>query len=169
VRRRVAGLLLALSGLLACASGDREPAGADLLVVPLSDRASAPGGDIRAVVRVEVAADPDARSRGLMFRDGVPEGTGMLFVYPDEDLRRFWMKNTKVALSIAFADADGRIVRILDMEPGYGREDRDLTFHESGEPATYALEVRKGWFRAAGIAVGARLVLHPEIRAVSVR
>ncbi len=167
--RRILGLLLGLPALVACASGEREPSGSDLLVVPLADRASAPGGSVRAVVRVEVAAGPEERSRGLMFRDGVPEGTGMLFVYPDEDVRRFWMKNTKVPLSIAFADADGRIVRILDMEPGYGRPDRDLAFYESGEPATYALEVRKGWFRAAGIAAGSRLVLSPGIRAVPVR
>src|SRR4029450_8642685 len=72
------------------------------------------------LLTVEVAATPAARARGLMFRKELPEDRGMLFVFPDERVLDFWMRNTEIPLSIAFAEASGRIVRIADMEPRSG-------------------------------------------------
>jgi uncharacterized membrane protein (UPF0127 family) len=72
----------------------------------------------------------------------------MVFVYPSEGRRAFWMKNTPLPLSIAFIDAQGRIVRIADMEP------HDLTPVPSGRPAMYALEMPRGWFALRSVAVG---------------
>jgi hypothetical protein len=99
-------------------------------------------------VRVEVAADPEARARGLMYRDALPPDDGMLFVYPTEELRSFWMKDTRIALSIAYADRAGRIVHITDMRP------LDLSQVPSVQPAMYALEMNQGWFDAHDVAVG---------------
>lgn len=98
---------------------------------------------------VEVAATEADRARGLMHRDDLPEGRGMLFVYDDEKPRRFWMKDTRIPLSIAFLDGKGRILRIAAMAP--------LTTDGTPSlyPARYALEVNKGWFASRGIAAGA--------------
>ena len=88
-----------------------------------------------------------------MYRDSVPDGTGMLFVFDREAQRSFWMQNTYVALDIAFIDAEFRIVDIQHMEP----ESNDL--HDSAGPALFALEVRHGWFAENGVAVGDRCQL----------
>ena len=85
-----------------------------------------------------------------MYRDAVPEGTGMLFVFDREALRSFWMQNTYVALDVAFIDANFTIVDIQQMEP----ETTDL--HDGARPAMFALEVRQGWFAGKGISVSDR-------------
>lgn len=108
------------------------------------------GGD---TVRAEVANTPATRSQGLMYRDEVPDGTGMLFVFDREAERSFWMRNTYVALDIAFIDANFRIVDIQQMEP----ETTDI--HDGARPAMFALEVRQGWFAEKGIVVGDRCQL----------
>ncbi|MBN2801423.1 MAG: DUF192 domain-containing protein [Deltaproteobacteria bacterium] len=104
---------------------------------------------------VEVADDEEERAIGLMHRDSMPEEHGMLFIYPDERVRNFWMKNTRIPLSIAFADAEGRIVRIADMRP------LDTSTTSSLHPARYALEVNKGWFERHGVKKGDQLTELP--------
>ncbi len=101
-------------------------------------------------IRAEVANTSETRSQGLMYRDEVPDGTGMLFVFDREAERSFWMQNTYVALDVAFIDANFRIVDIQQMEP----ESTDI--HDGARPAMFALEVRQGWFAEKGIAVGDR-------------
>ncbi|MCK6506262.1 DUF192 domain-containing protein [Myxococcota bacterium] len=103
------------------------------------------------VLQVEVADDEQERARGLMYRDGLAPGHGMVFVYPDERERGFWMRNTRVPLSIAFLDAQGRIVRLADMQP------YDETTTRSLAPAMYALEVEQGWFAEQAVSIGERV------------
>ena len=102
-----------------------------------------------ATVSVEIADDPGEREHGLMKRDTLGADQGMLFVYPDERPRNFWMKDTSLPLSIAYLDAQGRIVRIADMTPF------DTSTVPSVRPAMYALEVNQGWFTRHAIQVGA--------------
>jgi uncharacterized membrane protein (UPF0127 family) len=99
-------------------------------------------------VTAEVASTPDQRSQGLMDRAQIPDGTGMLFVFQDEEVRSFWMRNTLVSLDIAFMDSALRIVDIQQMEA------RSEDFHDSRYPARYALEVPQGWFAAHGVRIG---------------
>ena len=99
-------------------------------------------------VVVEVAFTAETRRRGLMFRDSLPPDQGMLFVFPREEKRAFWMRNTSISLSIAVADAAGRIVRIADLEPHVERAVPSL------RPARYALEMNRGWFRRHGVLEG---------------
>jgi hypothetical protein len=99
-------------------------------------------------LQAELATTPEQRSRGLMFREDLPENGGMLFVFPQTRQVSFWMKNTPLPLSIAFLDADKRILNIVDMEPF------DETSHPSAGPARYALEVHQGWFAERGIEAG---------------
>jgi len=106
---------------------------------------------------VEVAATRAHRGRGLMFRESLPEDRGMLFIFPEEHVLDFWMRNTSIPLSIAFADASGRIVHIADMQP----------FSDVGAssvaPARYALEVNAGWFARNGVRTGDELQNLPQV------
>lgn len=98
---------------------------------------------------VEIAADVKSRDRGLMRRESIPKGRGMLFVYPSERIRRLWMKNTFMPLSAAFIDKDGKITQIFDM-----KKTNSTKIYRSKKKVKYALEVPLGWFAANGVVVG---------------
>ncbi|MBN1241548.1 MAG: DUF192 domain-containing protein [Spirochaetales bacterium] len=107
----------------------------------------------------ELAITPEEQQQGLMFREELPDGRGMLFVYGSDRRMAFWMKNTKIPLSIAFLAADGTIREIRDMRP------ESLEVIESARSARHALEVPQGWFARVGLAVGDRFELPPDLRA----
>ena len=101
-------------------------------------------------VRVEIA-DTDAEwQAGLMGRTTLAGDAGMLFVFDQEQTLSFWMKDTLIPLSIAYIDAEGRIVDIQDMQP----LDDIPPQYVSAEPAQYALEVNQGFFEERGVTVG---------------
>jgi hypothetical protein len=100
-------------------------------------------------VTAELAVTVDQRARGLMHRESMAHDDGMLFIYPDSRPRSFWMKDTKLPLSIAFIAPDGKIVRIADMQPLRTSSTKSLY------PAKYALEMNQGWFAEKGVAEGA--------------
>jgi uncharacterized membrane protein (UPF0127 family) len=95
---------------------------------------------------VEIADNSEKSAQGLMFRKQLPEGTGMLFVFPDEKIRSFWMKNTFVPLSIGFFNSKRELIDIQDMNPAQSEMQTDFPNYVSKGPARYALEVPKGWF-----------------------
>ncbi|MDH3732048.1 MAG: DUF192 domain-containing protein [Gemmatimonadota bacterium] len=99
-------------------------------------------------IQVEIADDEAERSKGLMFRESLPEDEGMLFVYESARPLGFWMRNTLIPLDIAYIDEQGRIVDIQQMEP------RDETTRWSKADAMYALEMNVGWFAANSVTVG---------------
>jgi len=89
----------------------------------------------------ELAATPAAQQCGLSLRDSLPADTGMLFVFPHPVTIAFWMKDTRMPLSIAFIDDQGRILALADMAAGDTR-----TQHRPSLPYRYALETNLGWF-----------------------
>lgn len=97
----------------------------------------------------EIAASNETRMTGLMHRFSLKPDHGMLFVFREPQQQAFWMKNTYVALSIAYIDDRGRVVNIEDMAP------QTENTHPSSGPALYALEMKKGWFKERGIEIGA--------------
>lgn len=97
---------------------------------------------------VEVARTKSARAKGLMYREYLARDSGMIFVFEKPQILRFWMKNTKIPLSIAFISANGKILDIQKMEP------ESIDEHISPEPAKYALEMNQGWFERNNIKVG---------------
>lgn len=99
-------------------------------------------------LRVEVAATPEHRARGLMFRETLARNDGMLFVFEDPGYHSMWMKNTLLPLSVAFVDGDGVILNIADMEP------HTLDPHAAAGPARFAIETNKGWFAERRIKPG---------------
>lgn len=85
----------------------------------------------------------------------------MLFVYPQPQYMSFWMKNTRIPLSIAFIREDGVISNIEDMEPQKG----PLVPSEryvSRQKSLYALEMNQGWFDKHGVKEGDQLELPGE-------
>ena len=68
-------------------------------------------------MEVELATTFEEQILGLMYRDKLEENDGMLFVFPREKVLSFWMKDTRIPLSIAFIQADGRIIQIESMKP----------------------------------------------------
>lgn len=108
-------------------------------------------GEAVVEFEVEVAATDEARRRGLMGRESLPPRGGMLFLFPKERRGGFWMKNTPLPLSIAFLDAQGRILTILDMDPC--RTD-PCPVYDPGHPYRAALEVNQGAFERLGVEVG---------------
>jgi uncharacterized membrane protein (UPF0127 family) len=97
---------------------------------------------------VEVAKTPEEREHGLMGRNHLGMDEGMLFIFDEEDYHSFWMKDTRIPLSIAFIDKEGRIASIQDMKP------LTLESHIPPQIILYALEMKKGWFSSKGIKVG---------------
>jgi len=103
------------------------------------------------LIRAEVAADVATRARGLMHRESLGANAGMLFMFEQPEIQCMWMKNTLIPLSVAFIDERGAIINIADMEPHSERT------HCAARPASYALEMNRGWFAARGIKPGMRL------------
>ncbi len=93
-------------------------------------------------LKAELATTFEEQALGLMYRDKLGNNEGMLFVFPKEQTLSFWMKDTRIPLSIAFIKADGRIIQIESMKP------YSLESHVSKEKAKYALEMNDGWFKA---------------------
>lgn len=102
------------------------------------------------VITVEVARTPQAQEIGLMHRTSLPANQGMLFVFDQKQTACFWMKNTRIPLSLAFLDDDGTILQLTDMTP------HSLQAHCSNRPVRLALEMNRGWFRNKKIQVGQR-------------
>ncbi len=103
------------------------------------------------LIRAELAEEPGTRARGLMMREKLGNNEGMLFVFPEKAGHCFWMRNTLIALSIAFLDEDGTIVNIADMNP------RSEQSHCPARPIRFALEMERGWFATRGLTAGAKL------------
>lgn len=104
-------------------------------------------------VRVELARTAAEREEGLMYRESLEEGRGMLFVFQDSQIRSFWMRNTLIPLDIAYLDENLVIVDIQEMKP----ETEDP--HPSARPAMFALEVPLGYFQRHEIQVGEQAVV----------
>jgi uncharacterized membrane protein (UPF0127 family) len=134
IPRLVCTFMLSLP-MLACASSE-------LFRLSLGDGA----------LQVEVAATQAQRAQGLMNRSQLDASRGMLFVYPVPAYFCMWMKNTLIPLSVAFIDAQGRVINIADMVP------QTETNHCTRSNATYALEANQGWFARHGVQPGTQVI-----------
>ena len=110
-------------------------------------------GQIRFTVEL---ADTDVkRNRGLMFRESLPRGAGMLFVYEYPQRAAFWMKNTLIPLDMVFVDQTGLVTRVhSNAVPG------DLTPIPGGNKVFAVLEINGGLAKRYGIAPGSQMQ-HP--------
>ncbi len=92
---------------------------------------------------VEIADDDEERARGLMYREKLAKNQGMLFVFPKEEPRAFWMKNTLIPLDMIFLDGQQTIVSIQKQAKPCGKQPV-CPLYESRKPAKYVLEINGG-------------------------
>lgn len=102
---------------------------------------------------IELAMTQEQVMRGLMYRDNLPDDYGMLFIFPDEAPRSFWMRNTLTDLDIIFLRADNTVDSIQHGEAG------NIATLPSDGPAKFVLEVRHGLAETYGIVPGAKITL----------
>ena len=112
-----------------------ETASADCKV----DRVDLRGDWGHARFSVELADDPDERSLGLMHRDFLPSGSGMLFAYETPQRVVFWMKNTRVPLDMIFLTPSGRVTKVHENAIPF-----DETHIDGGEGVKFVLEINGG-------------------------
>ncbi|WP_300654190.1 DUF192 domain-containing protein [Hydrogenophaga sp.] len=110
------------------------------------------------LINAQVAATPQQRAVGLMFRKEMPVNEGMLFAFEQAAEQCFWMKNTLLPLTAAFVADDGTIVNLADMQP------QSLESHCSSKPVRFVLEMNQGWFSKRGLKAGSRLSGPPFTR-----
>lgn len=103
------------------------------------------------VIDAAVAANDADREQGLMYRSQLQPNEGMLFVFGENAVHCFWMKNTLIPLSIAFIRADGTITDIDEMQA------ETTNNHCPKNNGVYALEMSKGWFTSKGIKPGMKI------------
>lgn len=108
------------------------------------------------ILLLEVAATDNQRATGLMNRDSLEENRGMIFVFEKEQSVSFWMKNTRIPLSVAYINKEGKILEIYNMKP-YSLE----PVPSKRSSILYALEVNEGYFELKGIEIGDTIDLEP--------
>jgi len=146
--RFIVALVLALGVLLVAGCEEQSPAGLSVVKMNIGNRQFV----------LEVARTPAEQEAGLMKRDSMPKDHGMIFVFPNDEVRKFWMKNTRFPLDILFVGAKGRVVSISQMKA------YDLNETSSGEPARYAIELNEGAADDAGVKAGDVLEIPPAAR-----
>ena len=107
---------------------------------------------------VELAETREKQALGLMFRDSLEDDHGMLFIFPNEARRSFWMKNCRIALDIFYFNAALELVSVSENTPPC-RSQRCPTYPSAG-PAKYVLELNAGKAAELGVQVGDRLELN---------
>ncbi len=107
------------------------------------------GAEGEHLFRAEVADTPDARARGLMYRESLPLDAGMLFLFDPPRRVSFWMKNTYISLDMLFIDGEGRIVAISERT-----EPETLDPHGPETPVRAVLEINGGLADRLGIRPG---------------
>lgn len=139
--------------LLALAAGcaDRNPNNLPLVKMQIGNQ----------TYELEVATTSGTRERGLMHRDSMPSDHGMIFVFPEEQQLRFWMKHTRIGLDIVYVNAEGKVVSVAQMQP----------FDEKGVPsdgpAKYAIELNQGQAAKCGVKTGDKLAIPDAARNAS--
>jgi len=118
--------------------------------------------------QVEIADDDAERARGLMFRDVLPAGHGMLFIHDREEPQAYWMKNTRIPLDILYFDGQRRLVAQQRGVPPCSAGDR-CPAYPSRRPALYVLELNAGEAQRLGLENGAELTFGPGVPAPPAR
>ena len=102
---------------------------------------------------LELASNDNQRARGLMYRTELCDSCGMLFDFGRSRHVGMWMKNTNIALDVAYINANGNIINIEQMQP------HSLQSHYSDGPVKFAIEMNLGWFAKQGLQAGDKVRL----------
>ena len=154
--RRLPAVLTASVLASACGAspGSSVPPAATPTAAAAGPAAVLPSG---ARYSLELALTPEDQAQGLMYRENLPDRTGMLFVFPEDAPHHFWMKNTMIPLDMIWMDASGRVVYVsantppckADPCPNYGPDGK----------VRLVLEIAGGMAAKEGVAVGSTIRL----------
>lgn len=128
-----------------CGSNADDPDVLEMRTVTL------PGGQ---KIRAEVKIKPLEMQRGMMFRDSLPEGEGMLFIHPQPNRYSYWMYNVRIPLDIVWMDAGRRIVEISANTPPCRTRASECPTYGGNAHAQYVLEIGGGEAARYGLKVG---------------
>ena len=115
-------------------------------------RAGMPSG---AVYHLELALTPEDQAQGLMYRESLPEHTGMLFVFPEDAPHHFWMKNTMIPLDMIWMDASGKVLFVSADTPPCTAD--PCATYGPDAPARQVLEIAGGMAAKEKVTLGAQL------------
>ena len=139
--------LAAVTALAGCKSGGQK---AGTTSAPASIASVAiDTGSRKVAFRVEVAVTPEEHARGLMYRSELAADAGMIFVFEQPSVQRFWMKNTLIPLDMIFIGKDRKIVGIVEDAVPETETERMV-----GAPSQYVLEIGGGLSTRLGIKRG---------------
>ena len=139
--------LAALATLPACKSGGQK-AGSTSAPASIASVAIDTGSR-KVAFRVEVALTPEEHARGLMYRSELASDAGMIFVFEQPSVQRFWMKNTLIPLDMIFIGKDRKIVGVVEDAVPETETERMV-----GAPSQYVLEIGGGLSARLGIKRG---------------
>ena len=139
-------LVWCILALTACTSDNATPA------LTITGRFIAADQKELLPLTLEVARTPQARELGLMYRQELAADRGMIFIYPSERPRSFWMKNTLIPLDILYLDKDFTIVSLVENAVPHSLVSRT----SQGHPAQYVIEIMGGLAAQKGITVGTK-------------
>jgi uncharacterized membrane protein (UPF0127 family) len=137
---------LALWGVSACAQSSKLPV--------VEGRFLTTAGGETSTFRLEVCANDAERAMGLMYRRSLAQDAGMIFVFSDERVNSFWMKNTYIPLDMVFVGRDMKVVGILHDVPPLNQLPRSVE-----KPSMYVLEFAAGTMKRHGVVEGATLTV----------
>lgn len=162
LRAITATALCATTIAIACDGGGDGPA-------PPPTSTPAPGTiELRydgGVLHVELAITPQERAIGLSNRDSLAHDAGMLFIFENVRVPRFWMKDTRIPLDMIWIAADKRIVEIdANVQPQPGVPDSELTFYSPEVAVAYGLELNAGAAARLGLAPGSQLAFDAPLQ-----
>jgi uncharacterized membrane protein (UPF0127 family) len=153
MRRRIAAPAACALAAWACGAAPGSHASPAPTPTAVSGpRATMPSG---AVYTLELALTPEDQAQGLMFRESLPDRTGMLFVFPEISPHHFWMKNTMIPLDMIWMDESGRVFFVSARTPPC-RADPCPTYGPDA-PVHQVLEVAAGLAEKEGVRVGSVL------------
>lgn len=101
-------------------------------------------------INAEAAVSNSKRSKGLMYKESLPQDEGMFFIFNKSDMLSFWMKNTVISLDIIFLNSNLTVTDIYsNTEPL-----RESPTYNSTSPSQFVLETNAGWARKVNLDVG---------------
>ncbi len=115
-------------------------------------------------LQVEIADSTSERKKGLMYREELSINEGMLFVFPREEERGFWMKNTLIPLDMIFVDSKGKILNIEEAYPEPNTSDEDLKTYRSEGEARYVIETNSSFAERYNLEAGDRVKIPGRLR-----
>jgi len=113
-----------------------------------------PDGTESPIYRLEIANTEAERSKGLMYRKpgDLAADRGMIFIFPEQKVRSFWMVNTYISLDMVFIANSGEVVGVLHDVPILNKKPRSIP-----KPAMYLVELLAGTAKSSGIEAGAKM------------